>query len=85
MSTPPRPPLRERLERLTLPRWWKPERPEHRGNPLLQQCAQAGMTAEQALDELAGAYANLEVTACRLAERQAPRFVIPADGPKEKP
>jgi hypothetical protein len=74
--------------------WWKPERPEHRENPLLQACAQADMTAEQALDELAKAYANLEQTAARLSLSSPVRVTIPADGftitgpvelPKDKP
>jgi hypothetical protein len=49
-----------------LPAWWKPEREEYCNSVLLHACANAGLTAEQTLDELAKWSAHLHKQCTKL-------------------
>jgi hypothetical protein len=56
--------------------WFKPE---HRRGDVLTACAQAGMTAEQALDERARREAELLAQCLKLATTQTPIIVLPSE------
>ena len=54
------------------PGWFKPDREEYRNSAILCACERCGMTAEQALDELARHAAWLQAQCERLLLYQPP-------------
>jgi len=65
-------------ERRDLPAWW---RPEYRSNAVLYACARVGMSAEEALHQLASVYAEQSrMLVDVLAKQVAPlKMVIPTE------
>jgi len=65
---------------MKLPDWYKDK---YHNNPILYACAQAEMTAEEALGYLSAGYDDLYKRACKLAEHQPIVVYIPEQEDEE--